>query len=117
MPYTRTQLATRILKDLGLVDARETPEAADTAWVEETIASVAGQLAIDGIHIWGGSDQSLPEPYLVALSKRIGLDVGPSYGLFSIAEAELAKEAANNSLRRLSGSPQKTGAVQTAEYF
>ena len=114
--YSRSELATRVLKDLGLVGAEETPSAADSTWAQETIATVTAQLAAEGIPIWGGSDSMLPEAYLAALSKRIGLDVGPSFGLFSIAEAETAKPLVNTTLRRMSAK-QPTGAVLAAEYF
>lgn len=114
--YSRSDLATRVLKDLGLCDARETPEADDTAWVEETIGSVAAQLAVEGIVIWNGSDQAVPLEYFVALSKRIGLDVGPSFGLFTMADAELAKPVANATLRRMNAK-QPTGSRLEVEYF
>lgn len=114
--YSRSDLATRVLKDLGLVYAEEIPSASDLAWAEETVSSVTAQLATEGIVIWNGSDQSVPVEYLVPLSKRIGLDVGPSFGLFSIAEAETAKPIANATLRRINAK-QPTGAVAEAEYF
>lgn len=114
--YSRSDLATRVLKDLGLVYAEEAPSASDLAWAEETVASVAAQLASEGVFIWNGSDESLPLEYLVPLSKRIGLDVGPSFGLFSIAEAETAKPIANATLRRMNAK-QPTGAVLDSEFF
>lgn len=114
--YTRADLAIRVLKDLGLIDARETPDAEDITWVEQTIAAVTGQLANEGVVIWGGSDQVLPEEYLVALSKRIGLDVGPSYGLFSLVDAEMAKPIANVQLKRMSAR-KPTMSVLDTDYY
>lgn len=114
--YSRSDLATRVLKDLGITDATESPTADDLSWAEETIASVTAQLATEGIFIWNGSDEALPLEYLVALSKRICLDVGPSFGMFSIADAEAAKPALNAVLRRMNAK-QPTGSVATAVYF
>lgn len=114
--YSRSDLAERVLKDLGLVDAREEPDADDLAWAEETVSSVTAQLATEGITIANGSDEALPLEYLVALSKRIGLDIGPSFGLFSIADAEQAKPIANAVLRRMNAKPA-TGSVAEAEYY
>lgn len=114
--YSRSELATRVLKDLGLVDARETPDADDLEWAEETVASVTAQLATEGVTIANGSDEALPLEYLVQLSKRIGLDVGPSFGLFSIAEAEAAKPIANAALRRMNAKPA-TGSIAEATYY
>jgi len=114
--YSRSDLATRVLRDLALVYATEVPSAADLEWAEETVSSVVAQLSVEGIRVWNGSDQSVPQEYLVPLSKRIGLDIGPSFGLFSIAEAEQAKPMANAALRRM-GMVQPTGEVAQAEYF
>lgn len=114
--YSRNDLATRVLKDLGLVAAEETPSAVDLEWASETIASVAAQLSVEGIVIWNGSDESIPLEYLVVLSKRIGLEAGPSFGLMSIADAERVKPPLNNLLRRMNAKPN-TGVIQKAEYF
>lgn len=114
--YSRDDLATRVLKELGITDARETPEPDDLAWATETVASVTAQLASEGVFIWNGSDEALPLEYLVALSKRICLDVGPSFGLFSVAEAEAAKPVANATLRRMNAS-QPTGAPAKVHAF
>jgi hypothetical protein len=80
--YSQTDLATRVLRDLGLVDARITPDGDDIG----------------------------------ALSKRIGLDIGPSFGLFSMTDAEQLKPALNMTLRRMNAKPA-TGVVAEAEYF
>lgn len=114
--YTKSDLATRVLKDLGLVGADETPSADDLSWAEETIGAVVAQLASEGIFIMGGSDETVPQEYLVPLSKRIGLDIGPSFGLFSIADAEQAKPSANTTLRRMAAKPA-TGSVVEVDYY
>jgi hypothetical protein len=114
--YTTNELATRVLKDLGLVAAEETPSAADLAWAVETVESEVTMLAAKGIPIWNGSEIDVPQEYLTALSRRIGLAVGPSFGMFSIADAEQMMPAAEANLRRL-GATQPTGVVMQAEYF
>jgi hypothetical protein len=114
--YSQTDLATRVLRDLGLVDARITPDGDDIVWAQETITTVAEQLKSEGITIWNGSDTAVPPEYLGALSKRIGLDIGPSFGLFSMTDAEQLKPALNMTLRRMNAKPA-TGVVAEAEYF
>lgn len=114
--YTQSDLATRVLRDLGLVDARETPDADDLAWAEQTIASVVAQLVTQGINLWNMSDEEIPEEYLVALSKRVGLDVGSAFGLFSAVEAEQAKPLAEMALRRMNARVP-TGSVAEATYY
>jgi len=114
--YTRTQLATRVLKDLGLVASEETPSAADQSWAEETCEAEIGLLAAKGIPIWNGGDDDIPHEYLTTLSRRIGLAVAPSFGLTDLATATVAMEALEMDLRRL-GSVGPTGNVIEADYF
>ena len=116
MSYTAAELATRVLRDLGLVGAEETPSAADLAWAEETCTSEILQMNARGIPIWNGSDTDIPQEYLTVLSRRIGLAIAPSYGLADLATAAIAMEQAELNLRRLGYTPP-TGAVQQAEYF
>jgi hypothetical protein len=114
--YTSTQLSTRVLKDLGLVAAEETPTAADMEWVEQTVEAEIGLLNAKGIPIWNGSDDSIPHEYLSVLSRRIGLALAPSFGLSDLATATVAMRAAEDDLRIL-GSIQGTGEIVTGEYF
>jgi len=114
--YTKAELATRVLRDLGLIGAEETPSAVDQAWAEETVTSEVGLLSAKGIPIWNGSDVSVPSEYLTVLSRRIGLAVAPSFGQMDIAKATMAMLPLEADLRRI-GSVRSTGAVQTAEYF
>ncbi len=96
--YSRTDLATRVLKDLGLVGADETPPASDLEWAEETCDSEIAMLSILGLPIWNGSEVSIPQAYLTALSRRIGLAVAPSFGLTDPATAMLAMREAERVL-------------------
>jgi hypothetical protein len=114
--YSTNELATRVLKDLGLIAAEEEPSAADLTWAAETVQSEVMMLNAKGIPIWNGSEVEVPQEYLTILSRRIGLAVGPSFGLMSVAEAEQAMPLAEANLRILGMTPG-TGAVQTAEYF
>lgn len=114
--YTLSDLATRSLKDAGLIAAEETASASDLVWAQQTITEVAAELAAIGIRIWGGSEAAVPNGYLLALSARIGLSMSTSFGLMTYLEAEQAKPPIEMRLRALSATPP-TGAVQTAEYF
>ena len=114
--YSKSDLATRVLRDLGLIGAEETASAADQTWAEEKVSAVVALLSAKGIPVWNGSDEVVPLEYLTPLSRRIGLDVGPSFGLFSIADAMTAIPEAERDLRRL-GHVGATGAVQEAEYY
>lgn len=114
--YSQSDLATRVLRDLGLVASDEDPSADDLSFAEETVGSVYAELALRGISLPNGSDTALPAEYLVCVSKRIGLDVGPAFGLFSMADAETAKPIVERTLRALAAKPP-TGSRAEAEYF
>jgi hypothetical protein len=114
--YTGTQLATRVLKDLGLVGADETPTATDQAWAEQTVEAEIGLLAAKGIPIWNGGEDSIPHEYLTTISRRIGLALAPSFGLSDVATATIAMRAAEDDLRILGAVPA-TGKVLEVEYF
>lgn len=96
--YSQSDLATRVLKDLGITDARETPDPDDLAWATETVSSEVAMLASIGLPIWNGSDMAVPLEYLTTLSRRIGLAVAPSFGLMSMADAQLAMREAERYL-------------------
>lgn len=99
--YTEDELATRILKDLGLIGAEETPSAADLEWAKETAASEIALLAALGLPIWNGSELSIPQEYLTTLSRRVGLAVAPSFGLTDSVTATQAMREAERQLTEL----------------
>ena len=96
--YSQSDLATRVLRDLGLIGAEEVPSAADLQWSEETASSEVALLSSIGLPIWNGSDLSVPLEYLAPLSRRIGLAVAPSFGLLDTASALLAMREAERYL-------------------
>lgn len=96
--YSLSDLGTRVLKDLGLVAAEETPSADDQAWSEETVSSEVQMLSGIGLPIWNGSEMAVPQEYLTILSRRIGLAVAPSFGLMDMASAQLAMREAERYL-------------------
>lgn len=96
--YSKADLATRVLKDLGLVGADETPSAADQEFAEETVSAEVQLLADIGLPVWNGSEMAVPESYLTVLSRRIGLAIAPSYGLTDLATAQLAMREAERYL-------------------
>lgn len=96
--YSLADMATRVLKDLGIVGADETPEAADQEWAEETVSSEVQMLADIGLPIWNGSELAVPQNYLTTLSRRIALAVAPSFGLSDLATAQMAMREAERYL-------------------
>lgn len=96
--YSKTDMAVRVLRDLGLLGAEETASAADLDWATETVSAEIAMLAALGLPVWNGSDISIPLEYLTPLSRRIGLAIAPSYGLTDIATATMAMREAERPL-------------------
>lgn len=96
--YSQTDLAERMLKDLGLLGAEEVASASDLAWANETVGSEVALLAALNLPIWNGSEMAVPQEYLTLLSRRCGLALAPSYGLMSQAEAMAGMEVAERNL-------------------
>ena len=96
--YSRSDLATRVLRDLGLIASDEDPSPDDLAWAEVTVSFEVGLLNNIGLPIWNGSEMAVPESYLTTLSRRIGLAVAPSFGLMDMATAQLAMREAERYL-------------------
>ncbi len=115
---TQTELATRVLRDLGLIGAEEVPSAADLEFANETIESVVPTLAAVGLPIWNGSEAQVPLEYFVPLSKRIGLDIAPGFGLTDPVEAESAKRSMEQTLT-LMANPRRgdPGTVRSDQDF
>lgn len=116
MSFTEDELATRVLRDLSLYGPDETPSDDDLIDTKQIIGSEVAAMATRGIVIWGGSEVVVPPEYLTALSRRLGLAVGPTFGSFTIIEAAVGIEPAEHYLRQLS-SKTPTGETAEAEYF
>jgi hypothetical protein len=114
--HTKSELATRLLRDLGLLGADETASSVDMDWAEETIDATFAALQRKGIRIWDSSTDAIPDEYLVLLSQRIGLDVAPSFGLMSMADAVAAKPLLEADLRTIA-TVLPTGGVADSTYF
>jgi hypothetical protein len=113
--YTENQFATRVLKDLGLIGAEETPSSADLEWAKDTAASEIAMLAATGIPIWEGSNISIPEEYVTTLSRRVGLALAPSFGQTDIASAQNAMKAAERSLTVMAAPKSRPSALRVED--
>lgn len=118
MSYTAAEIATRALREPGLIAAEETPSAEDMAWALETLSSEAASMRVRGIRFWGGSATVLPEEYLVPLARRIALPMSASFGLVSIPDGVAAQTALERELRALgSTGNDMPSTVAQADYF
>src|ERR1051326_497501 len=98
--YSQSDLATRVLRDLGLIGAEEVPSAADLQWSVETVGSEVALLGSSGLPsvTAPAPDRRGPLDSLAPLSRRIGLAVAASFGLIATASAQLAMREAERYL-------------------
>lgn len=113
--YSQNDLATRVLRDLGVVAVDETPTDDDLSDAKEIIGSEIAAMSTRGIQIWNGSEYSVPMEYLSPLSRRLGLSVAPAFGM-PLDQAVLAIEAAERYLRQMN-SQLPTGVVADGEFY
>lgn len=113
--YTENQFATRVLKDLGLIGAEETPSAADIEWAKETASSEILAMNALGLPIWDGSHLAIPQEYLTLLSRRVGLALAASFGLTDPATAQEAMREAERGLAVLAAPRSRPRALRTDE--
>ena len=114
--YSSTDLATRALRKANLIGAEETPGAADLEFAIEGIASDTAALAIEGIKIENGSDDSVPLEHLEPRASYHSITLKLDFGMISDLQAEQAKALQRPRLYRLCAS-EPTGVSQKAEYF
>lgn len=114
--FTKADLATRILRDAGLIGAEETPSAVDLLFAEETLSAEIDLMAATGIRIWDGDEEQIPNSYLTALSRRIVLALSPAFGLASAAEVEVGIDRVEKTLRKLSAIPGTEATVKSTYY-
>lgn len=102
-PYTTNDLAIRVLRDLNIISASETPSSDDMNYTLETIESEFARLEADGLQFsnMGCSVDSIPASLLTELSRRIGFSIGPAFGVMSAAVGEQGKAASEAVLWRL----------------
>lgn len=114
--YSQSDLATRVLRYLNLVDVTEAPDASILADTIETITSDLAAMKVRGMPIWNGSVMAVPEEYLLPLTVRLSIPVAASYGMISPKDVPVASKQAEFVLREMSAKPA-TGSVAEAEYF
>ncbi len=114
--YSSTDLATRALRKANLLGAEETPSAADLEFAQEGIASDTAALAVEGIVIENGSDQSVPLEQLEPRADYHAVTFRADFGLISEIEAEQARALKRPRLYRLCAK-SPTGSTAETEYY
>lgn len=84
---TRRDLATNVMRSLGLVDATAMPSAADLQFVIDRATDVLAEMVDDDMVYWDDPDL-IPAQIYDALTKLVGLTVAPAFGVPVAAESE-----------------------------
>lgn len=111
--FTQADLATQTMKEAGLIDPRQAPDADDLADVQTIVASRYASLVTNGIAIANGSDEAVPVEWLVPLASYCSLFL-TTFGMPYPTREQI--DGAESILRRMSARGP-TGAVQETNYF
>lgn len=96
--YTEEEAVTHMLRTGSIVDSDASPSANDLDWGTTLFRSEVGLLASIGMPIWNGSVMAVPEEYMNILARRVWLAAEPTFGLSSVANAQLAMREAERYL-------------------
>lgn len=115
--YTRADLRNRVLGRLGVLDPGEAPSPEDSADVEMSVQSTLEELYADGLIPFDLDSDTIPAPYLIALSYLAALPLVVDYGAMAREQSIAAgAERGIRTLRRLKATPYN-GATVPADYF
>lgn len=100
---TQTELATEVMRHLGLLDASELPSADDREFISRVYADKAAELKDKGLVYWPLNE--IPAIAFTALKKLIAAEVAIAFGVTArlpdptgeLAERELRRQSAARS--------------------
>lgn len=97
---SQSDLVSRVLKELYVLEAGATPDASDDATVDEAIAEVHAELQERRIAYWELSD--IPEAVMRGLTLVVAGNVGRKFvPEMTVAECELMREMGMRRLREV----------------
>lgn len=112
--YSKSDLASKALRQPGLYGPDETISGADQADAEEMAEALVDTLAELGVLVPNGSVNVVPSAWYIPLANYIGLYLLQSFGGGPPTPPQL--DGALSPLRRMSSRPA-TGSVAEATYF
>ena len=117
MSKTVTQLATAVLRELGVVDAAETPDSEDLTYVEGVYRDKWEELSAHGTELTYWPYDTIPNPVFLVLRDLVMLEVMGAYGTpLPPGEKEAREVIILKKLRRHT-SVQSSGRPAEADYF
>ena len=93
-------MATAVMRDLGLIDAAQSPAADDSLFIRERYQDLMEELRDDSICYW--PDNSIPVVVFERVVKLVAMSVGGAFGLPFPTGTDLNREldAARTRIRR-----------------
>jgi hypothetical protein len=119
MSYTTTQLADAVLRELGVVDAEETPDSVDRTYVTDRYAEKYAELSAPGLELTYWAASSIPDAVFLTLRDLMMNEVRGAFGEpMDPAEKEARQAVLLRPLRRHT-SVEKSGlpAQAAADFF
>lgn len=117
MTKTVTQLATAVLRELGAVDAAETPDSEDITYVESVYRDKWEELSAHGTELTYWPYDTIPNPVFLVLRDLVMLEVMGAFGTpLPPGEKEARETIILKKLRRHT-SVQSSGRPTEADYF
>lgn len=80
MSRTTTELADAVLRELGVVDAEETPDTVDRTYVTDAYAAKYDELAAPGRELVYWPEAEIPNAVFLALRNLIMMEVQGAFG-------------------------------------
>ncbi len=112
---TEQDLATAVLRSVGLLDALHDPDAQDKAYIIDRYHDIMAELRFEEVAYW--EDNEVPKEIFEPLVELVGLTISPAFGLPAMAEnIEAARRVLKGRLRRHASKPA-TGLPTRASYF
>lgn len=117
MTKTVTQLATAVLRELGVADAAETPDSEDLTYVEGVYRDKWEELSAHGTELTYWPYDTIPNPVFLVLRDLVMLEVMGAYGTPLPPGEKDAREVIILKRLRRHTSVQSSGRPAEADYF
>lgn len=112
--FSRADLATKALREVGLYAPDEAIEGQDQEDAEEKASALVETLRSRGMAIPNGSVNAVPEDWYIPLAQYIGMWLLASYGGSAPTKAQLD---ASEAIFREMGARPETGSILETEYY
>lgn len=117
MSYTTTQLATAVLRHIGVLDATETIDATDLTYVQDTWQAKWEEISGAGMEATYFPYDEIPKPIFMTVRDLVANEVRGAFGMpMSVADKEAEEIVILRRLRRHITQPA-TGLPGKATYF